>query len=49
MILDAQGEVLAQAEPGMAAQLDAELSLEALQHYRAAFPAWRDVDDFLLL
>lgn len=49
VILDAQGEVLAQAEPGMAAQLDAELSLEALQHYRAAFPAWRDVDDFLLL
>ena len=45
VILDAQGEVLAQAEPGMAAQLDAELSLEALQHYRAAFPAWRDVDD----
>lgn len=49
VILDAQGEVLAQAEPGLAAQLDAELSLEALQHYRAAFPAWRDVDDFLLL
>ncbi|MDA5480702.1 amidohydrolase [Yersinia intermedia] len=49
VILDAQGEVLAQAEPGLAAQLDAELSLDALQHYRAAFPAWRDVDDFLLL
>ncbi|MGP2426744.1 amidohydrolase [Yersinia sp. 2538 StPb PI] len=49
VILDAQGEVLAQAEPGLAAQLDAELSLETLQSYREAFPAWRDVDDFLLL
>lgn len=49
LILEMQGEALAQAEPDQAAQLDAELSLEALQVYRKAFPAWRDTDKFLLL
>ncbi|WP_145488869.1 amidohydrolase [Yersinia aleksiciae] len=49
VILDMQGETLAQAEPDQAAQLDAELSLEALQAYRETFPAWRDTDKFLLL
>lgn len=49
LILDAQGDVLAQAAPGQAAQLEAELSLEALQHYREGFPAWRDADPFKLL
>ncbi|CNI41018.1 amidohydrolase [Yersinia pekkanenii] len=49
VILDAQGETLAQAEPGLAAQLDAELSLETLRAYREKFPAWRDVDHFQLL
>lgn len=49
LILDAQGEILAQAEPGQAAQLDAELSLEILQSYRAAFPAYHDADKFLLV
>lgn len=49
VILDAQGEILAQAPPGQAAQLDAELSLEALQNYREEFPSWRDADTFLLV
>ncbi|MDN0111056.1 amidohydrolase [Yersinia mollaretii] len=49
LILEMQGEALAQAAPNQAAQLDAELSLEALQVYRKAFPAWRDTDKFLLL
>lgn len=49
VILEMQGEALVQAEPEQAAQLDAELSLEALQAYRKAFPAWRDTDKFLLL
>ncbi|WP_145525730.1 amidohydrolase [Yersinia rohdei] len=49
LILDAQGEILAQAAAGQAAQLDAELSLDKLKNYRDAFPAWRDADDFLLL
>ncbi|WP_145531328.1 amidohydrolase [Yersinia kristensenii] len=49
VILDAQGEILVHAEPGQAAQLDAELSLETLLSYRKAFPAWRDSDKFLLL
>lgn len=47
LILSPQGETLAQAEPGIAARLDAELSLETLQSYRSAFPAWRDADSFL--
>jgi predicted amidohydrolase len=47
LILSPQGETLAQAEPGAAARLDAELSLENLQSYRSAFPAWRDADSFL--
>ena len=49
MILDAQGEILAQAELGQAARLDAELSLETLQAYRERFPAFHDTDKFLLL
>ncbi|HDL8488244.1 TPA: amidohydrolase [Yersinia enterocolitica] len=49
VILDALGEILAQAEPGQAAQLDAELSLETLQAYRERFPAFYDSDKFLLL
>ncbi|RXA95160.1 amidohydrolase [Yersinia sp. 2105 StPb PI] len=49
LILDAQGEVLAQAEPGQATQLNAELSLETLQNYREAFPAYHDADKFLLV
>ncbi|EPS8495092.1 amidohydrolase [Yersinia enterocolitica] len=49
VILDAQGEILAQAEPGQAAQLNAELSLETLQAYRERFPAFHDSDKFLLL
>lgn len=48
LIISPQGEVLAQAEPGQPARLDAELSLENLQTYRNAFPAWRDADSFLL-
>jgi len=47
LILSPQGETLAQAEPFAATQLDAELSLETLQSYRSAFPAWRDADSFL--
>ncbi|WP_145513359.1 amidohydrolase [Yersinia massiliensis] len=49
LILDMQGEILAQAEPEQAAILEAELSLEALQAYREAFPAWRDADKFLIV
>ncbi|WP_227729261.1 amidohydrolase [Yersinia proxima] len=49
VILDAQGEILALAEPGQAARLDAELSLETLQAYRERFPAFHDTDKFLLL
>ncbi|HEJ8042241.1 amidohydrolase [Serratia marcescens] len=49
LIISPQGEILADAEPGAAAQLDAELSLETLQSYRSAFPAWRDADSFLRL
>ncbi|CNE44791.1 putative hydrolase [Yersinia enterocolitica] len=49
VILDALGEIQAQAEPGQAAQLDAELSLETLQAYRERFPTFHDTDKFLLL
>ncbi len=48
LIISPQGERLASVEPGQAARLDAELSLEILQTYRAAFPAWRDADGFQL-
>ncbi|MGF6190224.1 amidohydrolase [Serratia sp. 2723] len=48
LIISPQGERLASAEQGQAARLDAELSLETLQTYRAAFPAWRDADGFQL-
>ena len=49
LIISPQGEILANAEPGAATRLDAELSLETLQSYRNAFPAWRDADSFLRL
>ncbi|MGP1124133.1 amidohydrolase [Serratia sp. CY47444] len=49
LIISPQGEILADAEPGAATRLDAELSLETLQSYRSAFPAWRDADSFLRL
>ncbi|WP_411754301.1 amidohydrolase [Serratia sp. (in: enterobacteria)] len=48
LIISPQGERLASAEAGQAARLDAELSLETLQTYRTAFPAWRDADGFQL-
>ncbi|VTP60615.1 (R)-stereoselective amidase [Serratia rubidaea] len=47
LIISPQGETLASAESGAAARLDADLSLENLQLYHTAFPAWRDADDFL--
>ncbi|MGM3190453.1 amidohydrolase [Dickeya dadantii subsp. dieffenbachiae] len=46
LIIDAQGAILASAPEHQPARLDAELSLEALQSYREAFPAWRDADKF---
>lgn len=49
LIISPQGEILANAEPCAATRLDAELSLETLQSYRSAFPAWRDADSFLRL
>ncbi|HEI8867281.1 amidohydrolase [Serratia sp. AKBS12] len=49
LILSPQGERLAEAAAHTAARLDAELSLENLQGYRTAFPAWRDADSFLRL
>ncbi|CFR29215.1 amidohydrolase [Yersinia massiliensis] len=49
LILDMQGEILAQAEPDQAAVLEAELSLEALKAYREIFPAWCDADKFLIV
>lgn len=45
-IINPQGEDLARAEPGASVVITAELSLEALQQYREAFPAWRDADIF---
>ncbi|MGL9722840.1 amidohydrolase [Sodalis sp. (in: enterobacteria)] len=48
LIIDPQGAVLAQAEPGAAACLQARLSLATLRQYREAFPAWRDADRFSL-
>jgi omega-amidase len=47
LIISPQGEELARAEPGAAMIIEAELSLEALQEYREAFPAWLDADSFL--
>lgn len=49
LILDMQGEILAQAEPEQATVLEAELSLEALKAYREIFPAWCDADKFLIV
>ncbi|MFE8045645.1 amidohydrolase [Brenneria goodwinii] len=48
MVINALGETLASAPPNQPARLDAELSLEVLQSYREAFPAWRDADRFTL-
>ena len=48
VILDPLGQTLASAPENQPARLDAELSLEALQAYREAFPAWRDADAFTL-
>lgn len=48
-IIDPQGDILASAEPHQAACVEAELSLTALQEYRARFPAWQDADAFRLL
>lgn len=48
LIINPQGEVIASAPENEAARITAELSLEALQSYREAFPAWRDADRFTL-
>ncbi|WP_239952853.1 amidohydrolase [Pantoea sp. Z09] len=47
-IISPQGEILSAAQPGAQARLDATLSREALDAYRARFPAWRDGDAFTL-
>ncbi|PLR32223.1 amidohydrolase [Chimaeribacter coloradensis] len=47
VIHDPQGAVLAAAEPEVPAIINATLSLESLQAYRQAFPAWMDQDSFL--
>ncbi len=47
-IIDPQGNIMASAEPHQACRLEARLSLEVLNNYREAFPAWRDADDFRL-
>jgi len=47
-IISPTGDRLACAEPDARARLDATLSLEALQAYRARFPAWQDADAFSL-
>lgn len=46
VIINPQGEDLARAEPNAITVINAELSLDALQQYREAFPAWRDADRF---
>lgn len=48
LIIDPQGTVMAQADPGAAACLQARLSLATLGQYRETFPAWRDADRFSL-
>lgn len=48
LILDGQGQVLARAEPGQPACLQARLSLDDLHQYRSAFPAWQDADRWQL-
>lgn len=48
LIIAPLGAVLAQAEPGAVACLQARLSLATLRQYREAFPAWRDADRFSL-
>ncbi|QKJ85972.1 Carbon-nitrogen hydrolase [Paramixta manurensis] len=48
VIIGPKGDILASAAPHQPAQLDADLSLEALRDYREAFPAWRDADPFRL-
>lgn len=47
-IINPQGDIVARAPENLPAQISAELSLEALQSYREAFPAWRDADRFTL-
>jgi len=47
-IISPQGEILSAAEPYAQARLDATLSRESLDAYRARFPAWRDGDAFTL-
>ncbi|MBG6248776.1 MULTISPECIES: amidohydrolase [Symbiopectobacterium] len=47
-IINPLGEIVARAPENQPAQISAELSLEALQSYREAFPAWRDADRFTL-
>lgn len=49
VIHDPQGVRLAEAAPATPAVLHADLSLEQLQAYRQAFPAWMDQDNFLRL
>jgi predicted amidohydrolase len=43
-IIDAKGDVLAEAINDVAAVVVAELDLEALRRFRSRFPAWRDAD-----
>jgi predicted amidohydrolase len=47
MVVDFQGEIIMDAldRPGLHYTT---LGLEALNNYRAAFPAWMDQDDFTL-
>ncbi len=47
-IIDPMGNVLVQGEPGVAARLDATLSLDVLRQYHEAFPAALDADMFSL-
>lgn len=47
-IINPQGETVSQAPEHQPAHISAELSLETLQSYREAFPAWRDADRFTL-
>ncbi|MGV7094385.1 amidohydrolase [Siccibacter turicensis] len=47
-IISPQGEALAAATPYVSGRIDAALSLEALNAWRDAFPAWQDADPFSL-
>ncbi len=48
LILNAQGEELARGAANEATILGAELSLQQLNDYREAFPAWMDADSFTI-